>query len=678
MLGFRFIEIRLASFTNIMLYSLTETIKDILSNHIKARYDYAISKVIVEQPPRAELGDLAFPLAFELAKKLRNSPKLIATEISQEIGDIPGVTKVTVAGGGYLNFFFKRGIFLQELFNSPNLPPSRGKSHKIILEHTNINPNKAAHIGHLRNAILGDTFARLLRYIGENVEVQNYIDDTGVQVADVVVGFQCLEKMNLHDLKSITTNFDYYCWDLYAKVSRFYEENPTNKSLRYNALKDIEQGHGETSRMADFISTTIVHCHIKTMERIGVQYDLLPKESDIIRLNFWQHAFRLLKDSGALNYETTGRNKGCWIMKLKSPNNNQKPDSKDVSDYDEDKIIVRSNGTVTYVGKDIAYQLWKFGLLGMDFSYHNFYTYSDGKRIAMTNSTPSKDSASPYGKGFQVYNVIDTRQSYLQNIVKLGLQALSFNEQADNSTHFSYEVVGLSPKCCKTLGISLSDEDKKKTFLEVSGRRGLGVKADDLIDILSEKSQEEVAQRNPDLSEEETQKIADSIAISALRYFLLKFTRNSVIAFDFDDALNFEGETGPYLQYTVVRTKSVFRKVAADNPTFNISTLSDFVNSEEGVKFLNRELNDDYWRLIYLSAQLESTVRISVKTCEPAAVAKYLFTMAQELNHFYHRYKIKDEASQMKKSFLLVLMTIICNQLELGLNLMGISVPPRM
>lgn len=678
MLGFRFAEIRLTIFTNIMLYSLTETIKKILSNHIKDRYDYPISQVIVEQPPTAELGDLAFPLAFELAKFLKKSPKIIAAEISQEIGEVPGVTKVTVAGGGYLNFFFKRDVFLQELFNSHNSPLSDRKSHKIILEHTNINPNKAAHIGHLRNAILGDTFAHLLRFVGKNVEVQNYIDDTGVQVADVVVGFQYLEKMNLKDIKSITAKFDYYCWDLYAKVSKFYEKDSANRALRFNALKEIEDGQGETSKMADFISTTIVHCHIKTMERIGIQYDLLPKESDIIRLNFWQHAFQLLKDSGALNFEASGKNKGCWIMKLRSPNNNQQSNSKVLSDYDEDKIIVRSNGTVTYVGKDIAYQLWKFGLLGMDFSYHNFYTYPDGKNLAMTNSIPSTNSAAPYGHGSQVYNVIDSRQSYLQNIVKVGLQALSFNEQADKSTHFSYEVVGLSPKCCKDLGISLSDEDQKKTYIEVSGRRGLGVKADDLIDILSEKSKEEVTQRNPGFSEEEKQKIADSIAVGALRYFLLKYTRNSVIAFDFNDALNFEGETGPYLQYTVVRTKSIFRKVENEDPSFNINTISDFINSEEGGKFFNQEINDDYWRLIYLSAQLESTVRISVKTCEPATVAKYLFTLAQELNHFYHRYRIKDEPNQLKKSFLLVLMTIICNQLELGLHLMGISIPPRM
>ena len=674
----QFVKRKLTNLTSTMLYSLIETIKELLYNHIKDRYDYSVPQIIIKQPPRVELGDLAFPLAFELAKILKNSPQKIATEISQTIGKVPGVTKITVAGGGYLNFFFKRDIFLQQLFNTHNSLPSDIESNKIILEHTNINPNKAAHIGHLRNAILGDTFARLLRFAGKNVEVQNYIDDTGVQIADVVVGFKYLEKMDLSDLKTIEGSFDYYCWDLYAKVSRFYEDNPENKTHRLNVLKEIEDGDGEIADMASFISETIVYCHIKTMERIGVQYDLLPKESDIIRLNFWSHAFQLLKDSGSLHFETSGKNKGCWVMKLKPLNNDQQPISKTSSDYDEDKIIVRSNGTVTYVGKDIAYQLWKFGLLGMDFSYQNFYTYPDGKKIAVTSPTPSTDFPSPYGNGTQVYNVIDSRQSYLQNIVKLGLRALSFDEQANNSTHFSYEVVGLSARCCRDLGISLSDEDQKKPYLEVSGRRGLGVKADDLIDILSKKSKVEVTKRHSESSEAERQKIANSIAIGALRYFLLKYTRSSVIAFDFNDALNFEGETGPYLQYTVVRTKSIFRKVEKEDPTFNIKATSDFINSEEGLTFINEEINDDYWRLIYLSAQLESTVRISIKTCEPATVAKYLFTLAQELNHFYHRYRIKDEANQMKKSFLLVLVTIICNQLELGLKLMGISIPPKM
>ena len=665
-----------------MLESLVDRIKASLVEYVQDRYGYSLSQVVAEQPPRVELGDLAFPFCFELAKKLKRAPRQIAAEIAQDLPDIPGVAKVEVAGPGYLNCFLKRDDVFRRLLQPRREQPLSPDSGKIILEHTNINPNKAAHIGHLRNAVLGDTFARLLRSVGERVEIQNYIDDTGVQVADVVVGFKYLEKKNLEEIRALPGKFDNYCWDLYAKISSFYDAVPENRELRGRTLREIEAGEGETADIARYVSRTIVRCHLATMSRIGVAYHLLPKESDILHLNFWGHAFDLLKQARAIHYQTEGRHQGCWVMRAAdSSPRGEAPSSAAAGDsgHEEDKIIVRSNGTVTYVGKDIAYQLWKLGLLGMDFFYRPFHTYPDGHRVMMTHSSPNQDPAdSDFGRGERVYNVIDSRQSYLQNIVVAGLRALGFHRQADRSTHFSYEMVGLSPACCQDLGIQLSEEDRRRPYLEVSGRKGLGVKADELIDTLLERSAAEVRARHPQLAGGEVQAIAHSIAVGALRYFLLKYTRNSVIAFDFREALNFEGETGPYLQYTVVRTNSIFRKVEELDSGFRPQSLLEFLDTAEASAFLGRAITDDFWTLIYLAAQLETHVRVAIQTCEPAGVAKYLFSLAQALNHFYHRHRIKDEPDPLRKWFYLALITILRDQLQQGLDLLGISVPDKM
>ena len=665
-----------------MLESLVDRIKASLVKYVQDRYGYSLPQVVAEQPPRVELGDLAFPFCFELAKKLKRAPRQIAAEIVQDLPDLPGVAKVEVAGPGYLNCFLKRDDVFRRLLQPPRERPLSPATGKVILEHTNINPNKAAHIGHLRNAVLGDTFARLLRSVGERVEVQNYIDDTGVQVADVVVGFKYLEKKTLEEIRDLPGKFDYYCWDLYARVSSFYDLAPENRELRGRTLREIEAGEGETAEIARYVSRTIVRCHLATMSRIGVAYDLLPKESDILHLNFWGHAFDLLKQAEAIHYATEGTHQGCWVMRAadSSPRGQARASaSAGDSGHEEDKIIVRSNGTVTYVGKDIAYQLWKLGLLGMDFFYHPFHTYPDGHRVMMTNSSANRDPAGvEFGRGERVYNVIDTRQSYLQNIVVAGLRALGFHRQADRSTHFSYEMVGLSPACCQDLGLQLSEEDRRRPYLEVSGRKGLGVKADELIDTLLERSAEEVRARHPKLAAGEVRDIAHSIAVGALRYFLLKYTRNSVIAFDFREALNFEGETGPYLQYTVVRTNSIFRKVEELDSRFGRRSLMEFLHNPNAAAFLDQAITDDFWTLIYLAAQLETHVRVAIQTCEPAGVAKYLFSLAQALNHFYHRHRIKDEPNPLRKGFYLALITILRDQLQQGLDLLGISVPERM
>jgi arginyl-tRNA synthetase len=658
---------------------------------VREIFSLDVETPVLDSPPSTEMGDLSLAACFELAKRLRQPPRKIAQALAARFLPLDGVDDVSAAGAGYLNFHLDRAraaatVFARRATGRASLPWLEGK---VVVEHTSINPNKAAHIGHLRNAILGDTFVRLLRFRRNQVEVQNYIDNTGVQVADVVVGFIHLEKKNLEQVEELIRDpshrFDYLCWDLYARVFQFYQENPDTLNLRSQALKDIEEGHGEPARMADLISTAIVLKHLDTMWRINVQYDLLVQESEILRLDFWKSAFELLKEKGAIRYEDAGKNAGCWVMSL----GESAPEEHDEEAGEEDvKIIVRSNGTVTYVGKDIAYHLWKFGLLGKDFGYALFHRYPDGHwvwRTTMYGDVPPgpgpgvRGTEGPsFGHAHSAYAVIDTRQSYLQNLVNTALHALGYHEQANNLHHFAYEVVGLSPRCAEELGIELSEEDRQRPYVEVSGRKGLGVKADDLIDALIAKALEEVRSRQMTQNREEQETYARMIAVAALRYFLLKFSRRMIIAFDFKEALAFEGETGPYLQYSVVRARNIFNKFQETQPDFEPRSLDRLVGPEVLRKFFTGEDGLTFWELTLLNAQLEMVVEQAIASQEPAGVAKYAFRLAQAFNNFYHRFHILSEPDAERQQFLLYLVQLVNQTLTSALELMGIEVPERM
>lgn len=654
-----------------MLNRRNLTVQDHLKRFVSAEYGIDLESVTMETPPRREMGDLAFPFPFQLAKALRKPPRAIAQEIAERCGSIPGVERLEAAGAGFLNIFFARQEFLAELegwlASGPPEPEPDGE--KFIVEHTNINPNKAAHIGHLRNAVLGDTFVRLLKEDGRKVEIQNYIDNTGVQVADVVVGFLHLRKMSLDEITAIEDPFDYYCWDLYAEVSEWYEGDPEKLDLRQKTLAEIEEMESATARLGELIVDRIVRAHLKTMERIGVRYDVLPRESEILHLKFWETAFAKLKETDAVYFAEEGPHKNCWVMNLSSD-----PDS-----TDEDKILVRSNGTVTYVGKDIAYQLWKFGLLGKTFTYRRFSQYGDGHQIWATASDSEEPGQPDFGGGDRVYNVIDVRQSYLQRVVAQGLRSLGFNEEADRSVHFFYEMVALSPQCCLDLGIPLSEEDRKKPHVEVSGRKGLGVKADDLIDSLIEKALQEVDNRREELPPEKRREIAEQIAVGALRYFMLKYTRNAVIAFDLNEALSFEGETGPYLQYSVVRSNNIFRKLRERDSEWKgpkwDSHRQDLRESGRLKEFL---ADDESWALILDVARIEESVLQSIETLEISTVARHAFNLAQQFNLFYHKHHILSEEDILKKTFYLEVADTARKGLTKIVNLLGIEVPERM
>ena len=642
-----------------MFHSFEKQVSRAFRAHIQARYGVDLP-VAVEQPKQSELGDVAVPAAFQLAKQLRQAPKKIAAELVEEIGTLDGIASMEVAGNGYINIRLDRGMYGAALLGGA-AGATAASTEKIIVEHTNINPNKAAHIGHLRNATLGDTFVRMLRALGHCVEVQNYIDNTGVQVADVVVGFHYLENKTAADVRALiadpSVRFDYYCWDLYARISAHYGENAEALKWRAETLHAIEAGSGDLAETAHLIADAIVEAHLATMLRLYVEYDVLPRESEILHLKFWASAFALLREKHAIYLEKEGKNAGCWVMPGLS---------------EEGKVIVRSDGTVTYVGKDIAYQLWKFGLLGKDFYYRPFKTYSDGRVLWITTDQPVHSNGA-FGRGARVYNVIDARQSYLQDVVVAGLRGLGYEKQADESVHFSYEMVALSPRCCVELGIPLSEEDRKRPYVEVSGRKGLGVKADDLMDTLIAKALEEVASRHAEAAAEEQKRVASQIAIGALRYFLLKFTRNAVIAFDLQEALSFEGETGPYVQYAAVRARNILRKLEERG-----EKLPDF-GSELSAAAMARQLqSEDFWQVLLAASKADSAVERAVTAGEPAHVAKYAFQLAQAFNNFYHQYPIIHEQDREKKVFLLWMTDFFRRQLERTADILGIQIPAYM
>lgn len=662
-----------------MLLTLEKCLREALSAHVRSRYGVRAEPVI-ELPRQPAHGDLATPVCFVLARHLRRAPRLIAAEIAAELPPVEGIRSVEAAGAGYLNVRFDRAAYLLAVLTGAERVRA-GRRGKVIVEHTNINPNKAAHIGHLRNAVLGDTLVRMLRLLGRSVEVQNYIDNTGVQVADVVAGFHLLRGLGPEEVGSLAADpevrFDYLCWDLYAEISRrFAAEDPEALAWRARTLQALESGAGELAELGAVVADSIVRCHLRTMRRIGVAYDVLPRESEILKFRFWSSAFELLKAGGILRRVEEGRNAGCWVMPRElfgapSDSDEAAREAGEESKFDANKVIVRSNGTVTYVGKDIAYQMWKFGLLeGRDFQYRPL-SGAGGGGAWMSCPSGGSEEAPRFGRGDTVYNVIDVRQAYLQDVVRISLEALGFERQARRSVHFAYEMVALSPLCCAELGIELTAAERAKPYVEVSGRKGLGVKADDLIDRLIETALDEVRSRHAELGASECRAIAEKIAIGALRFFMLRFTRNTVIAFDFREALAFEGETGPYVQYAAVRALNILRKHAARRGGKD--------DGPPSAPALARQLQDErLWQLVRAMSLSRWAVARAAEAGEPAQVARSAFQAAQAFNNFYHQTHILNEQDPERQAVLLSIVRLALDELTRLMGVMGVPVPERM
>jgi arginyl-tRNA synthetase len=662
--------------------TLTNRLRAALAGHIREKYGVELA-IVLERPPKIEMGEAASPVCFELAKRLMRAPRQIAQEIANGIGKVEGIAKLEVAGGGYLNAFFDRAAFWASVRAEQSDEQRVASGEKIIVEHTSINPNKAAHIGHVRNAVLGDTMVRILRDAGNRVQIQNYIDNTGVQLADVVIGLLQMEKVTPVWVKNraMEPKFDYYCWDLYAKATSFFAADKARAAeLRGATLKSIEEGKGEDAQVAQVVGDAIVGCHLHTMARLDIHYDLLARESEILHLKFWDAAFEMLKKSGAIHLATSGKMAGCWILpweeeakEAQEVKEGKEKIAEEEEENSQDKIIVRSNGTVTYVGKDIAYQLWKFGLLGKDFHYRKWPNAPEGQPVWATTSDVGDSNAPHFGEpAARVYNVIDARQAYLQKVVAAGLRALGHAKAAEQSIHLSYEIVALTPRCAAEMGYQLSPEEAKKPYVEVSGRKGFGVKADDLLDQLEDATLAEVHKRHPEMSAQEQKQTGHAIAVGALRFFLLKFTRSSVIAFDFKDVLSFEGETGPYCQFAVVRIRGIRRKgveAGATNVEVTKESVSQMLAGTEG---------NGLWELLVAAGSLDYAVDAAIGTQEPVFVAKYAFQLAQEFNNFYHKHHILSEADEQKRAFLLRLTELVEAQLVKALSLLGIEAPEKM
>jgi len=667
---------------------IQSALRDALREAVRSQFNIELDQIASEIPPKTEFGDLAFPAPFELAKLIKQTtgekqnPRAIAEQLRSEIEKFDFVARIEIAGPGYLNIFYDRSAFLAENVGAHPIPNKERSvdpaSPKVCVEHTSVNPNKAAHIGHVRNSVLGDTFQRILKANGKRVEIQNYIDNTGVQVADVVVGFLFIENMNLNTIKQLDEEltasgktFDYYCWDLYAKVGQKYQSNEELKKRRGDVLHLIEEGNNPTAEVAEYVATRNVECIVKTMERFSIRYDLLPRESEILHLHFWNKAFEQMKQLGVVRHVDEGKHAGCWVMPFES--------HAGTDEHEADKILVRSNGTVTYTGKDIAYQMWKLGILGLDFHYRKFLTYSDGKPLWITTENEDlHDTDVPeFGHGEVIYNVIDTRQSYPQEIVRMGVAAIDPDKGEKASVHLSYEMVALSPAAAEELGFAISAEDRSKSFIEMSGRKGLGVKADDLLSRLEADAFAEVESRHPDISSEEKLHIAHQIAVGALRYFLLKFTRTTVIVFDFKEALSFDGETGCFCQYSAVRANSIFRKLKERGESVSeiASVLQDPAKTKD---VFSGDAGNDIWALLMLASRLEETLRQVENQNEPAILAKYTFNLAKSFNLFYHNHKVLPEPDPVKRAVLISVADSVRKSLTAALGTMGIEVPEKM
>jgi arginyl-tRNA synthetase len=588
--------------------------------------------------------------------------------------------------------------------------------------------------------VLGDILGRCLRSLGSEVEIQNYIDDTGVQVADVVVGVLYLPETEIAECLGIepcrrdeliekmverlpgagipsasTKDFDDLCWEIYPRVTNRYADDPAFAERRTEVLRQIEEGFGEieldgalqllhgavvagdefgghaVACLAAAVADGNVRCHQATMARLGIAYDLLTHESDILHLGFWQRAFEILRDAGAIRLEDEGKNSGCWVMSLAS--------SPEFADMDDpDKILVRSNGTVTYTGKDIAYQLWKLGLLleddgsRHDFGYRPFavweqlgpaqpVTYGSGPDLLArtTSNTGDRVPDTIFGNGRRVYNVIDVRQSYPQKVVKEAVRVLGHTEAADNSVHFSYEMVALTPAAVREIesrtevSFGLDEDAMSKAYIEMSGRKGIGVKADEFLDVLTDAAEDAIVARfeggggPADVADR-----AQAIAVGALRYLMARQSRNRVLAFDFDEALAFEGDTGPYLQYSAVRTRKIFDKLHERRGEGRLE-------EDEIADLVGAEIGDDLWELVLQCARRREVVGQSVANLEFSLLAQHVHELAQLFHRLYHAHPVVPEDDTDTRRLRRAVFTLFDSEMEILLEeLLGIPIPEEM
>lgn len=578
-------------------------------------------------PPQRELGDFSSAICLSLAKQKKRSPMKIAQEMVELLKSKkpPYILEIEVSPPGYLNFKVDwPGLakdLVPQILKEGKLfgKPASQSREKVFIEHTSVNPNKAMHIGHLRNSVLGDTVDRVLKWNSFSTEVCNYIDDTGLQVVDVVTALLYLyppfyqggsDFKKFWEKVEVNQPLDYFCWDLYARFQNEMEKNSSLFEKREEVLHQIEGGSHPIANFAKELAIRIVQTHLDTVAQLSIFYDLLNWESDIIARGFWEATFELLKEKGGLRLEIEGPNEGCWVV----PFGGIVETAEGMKSLD--KVLVRSNGSVTYTGKDIAYQLWKFGLLNKDFLYKRWGSQANGEVLWTTarDGEPGDRLSKKFGHADRVINVIDTRQSYPQQVVVESLRQMGFEKEANESVHLAYEVVNLSPQAARSLGMEGAEE--KRTHA-MSGRSGTGVKAKDFIQMVKQKVIEKA-----DHPLEEN--IASALASAAIRYYLLKFTCESQIVFDFDEALKTTGDTGVYLEYAHARACSILRKARGQK-----------IDAKWENHCIPKQLTKTERDLLDVLSRFPSVVVKTGKTLRVSQLTEYAFDLAASFTNFY-------------------------------------------
>jgi arginyl-tRNA synthetase len=604
----------------------------------------------VSEPPRKEFGDLTCNVAFQLAKHAKKAPPKIASEFADAMQSglkEGGYIQSAVAHpAGYVNFKANYAMLSKEtlgqVLGNPTgygYPESSAGTH-VLIEHTSVNPNKALHVGHIRNVIIGDTLYRLLRATKNKVTVLNYVDDSGLQVADIVIGFKfvgfALEP-------PAGKKFDQYCGDdVYVKINEMYEKDPSLAEKRKVVLREIEEGKSDIARLASEVTLRVLTDQLKSCWRLKARYDLLNFESHIVVSRLWSESFELLKESGIAKYETEGKNKGCWVIEAAD---------------EEDKVIVRSDGTATYVAKDIPYAAWKLGLVRDPFSYTDFAHQSDGSVLYAT-ALDGKSIDRSFNGGERAITIIDSRQARLQRIISQVLSKIGATGGAREYQHLGYEAVTISAETAKALGIDIGERES----VHMSGRKGIYVNADYVMDTLHSKSYSEVKIRNPDFDEQTLHAIAEEIAISALRYNMIRQDLDKIITFDIKESLSLEGDTGPYLQYAYARSQRILEK-------------SGQAIGETSYDSLTHEAEI---ALIKEISKLELVMEDAANSLSPKTLARYAYSLATTFSLFYEKVPVLREQGAETKSARLALVKAFGITLRNSLDVLGITALDRM
>jgi arginyl-tRNA synthetase len=646
--------------------ALIQEVRELVSSALTSA-GYPVIEFDVSEPPQQAFGDLSCNVAFLLSKHLKMPPTKIAIELAealrQHTEDSSYILSMDPAGG-YINFKanYPRLLpaTLSYVLSSPENYgyPNFGQDMHIIIEHTSINPNKALHVGHMRNVIIGDTLYRVMRATNHRTTVLNYIDDSGVQIADIVVGFRFAGFPVTPPSKN--QKFDQYCGDeVYVKINEIYEKDPQIAEKRKLVLKEIEEGKSEIARFAKDITLRVLQEQLKTCWRMKTHYDLLNFETHIVGSKLWSKAFELLKSNGIAKYETEGKNKGCWVIESKE---NKK---------DEDKVLVRSDGTATYIAKDIPYAAWKLGLVEDPFYYQEYTKQWDGSTLYATtltdggisSSSSSKSVDKKFNGGERVITIIDSRQSRLQGIISQVLSKIGASGNSHKYFHLSYEAVTLSSDTAKDFGIDIGD----RQFMHMSGRKGIYVNADYVLDALHAKAYKEAKTRNPDFSDQQLNKIADEISISAIRYNMIKQDLDKIITFDIKEALSLEGDTGPYLQYAYARSQRILEK---SEQGIIISRRTDFA--------FEQLTHDSEIALIKEISKLDLVVENAAKSLCLKSLAHYAYNLAMTFNLFYEKVPVLRERDNEVRMARLGLVKAFGITLKNTLEVLGITALDRM